>query len=58
MRVNNKLVKTVKGKRLTAPVDLRGLPKGKFTVKVEAKTTDKRTVRDSRKYRTCVARGK
>ena len=58
VRVNNKLVKTVKGKRLTAPVDLRGLPKGKFTVKVEAKTADKRTVRDSRKYRTCVARGK
>jgi hypothetical protein len=58
VRVNGKLVKTVKGKRLTAPVDLRGLPKGTFTVKVEARTTDGRTVGDSRRYRTCVARGK
>jgi len=58
VRVNNKLVKTVKGKRLTAPVDLRGLPKGKFTVKVEAKTTDGRTVRDTRKYKTCAPRKK
>jgi hypothetical protein len=56
VRVNNKLVKTVTGKRLTAPVDLRGLPKGRFTVKVEAKTTDGRVVRDTRTYRTCVKR--
>ncbi len=58
VRVNGKLVKTVKGKRLTAPVDLRGLPKGSFTVKVEARTTDGRVVRDTRRYRTCVANRK
>ena len=58
MTVNKKRVKTLKGKRITAGVDLRGLPKGKFTVTVSARTTDGRTVKETRKYRTCVASSK
>jgi hypothetical protein len=38
--VNDKRVKTMKGKRITARVDLRGLPKGTFAVVVSAKTMD------------------
>jgi hypothetical protein len=53
VRVNNKRVKVVKGKRLTAPVDLRGLPKGRFTVKIIIKLADGRKIQGSRKYRTC-----
>jgi hypothetical protein len=53
--VNNKRVKTLKGKRITAGVDLRGLPKGRFTVTVSAKTADGRTVKETRKYRTCAS---
>ena len=56
--VNNKRVKTLKGKRITAPVDLRGLPKGRFTVTVSAKTGDGRTVKETRKYRTCATSSK
>jgi hypothetical protein len=51
--VNGKPVKTVTGRRLTAPVDLRGLPKGKVKVSVTARTTDGRSVTETRTYRTC-----
>jgi hypothetical protein len=37
-------------------VDLRGLPKGKFKVRITALTTGSRTIRGTRTYRTC--RGK
>ena len=53
VRVNGKTVSVVKGKRLTAPIDLRGLPKGRFTVKITLKTTDGRSVSSSRRYHTC-----
>jgi uncharacterized delta-60 repeat protein len=56
--VNNKRVKTLKGKRITAGVDLRGLPQGRFTVGVSARTIDGRTVKQTRKYRTCAASSK
>ena len=56
--LNNKRVKTLKGKRITAGIDLRGLPKGTFTVTVSAKTTDGRSVKETRKYRTCAASSK
>jgi hypothetical protein len=39
--------------RLTAVVDLRGRPRGRFTVRVRARTTTGRAVRDTRRYRTC-----
>lgn len=51
--LNGKRVKTLKGKRITATVDLRGLPKGRYVVKVVATTVLGRTISGSRKYRTC-----
>lgn len=51
--VNRKQVKVVKGSRLIAPVDLRGLPKGKFTAKIVVTTDDGRTLTGTRKYKTC-----
>jgi hypothetical protein len=51
--VNGKRVQVLKGKRLTAPVDLRGLPKGRFTVKIVAVTSAGQKLSSSRRYRTC-----
>ena len=53
VRVNGKLVRTVRGKRITAQVDLRGLPRGRFRVKIEVRTVDGRKVSATRRYRTC-----
>jgi hypothetical protein len=53
VRVNGKLVRTVRGKRITARVDLRGLPRGRFRVKIEVRTVDGRKVTATRRYRTC-----
>ena len=41
--VNGKRVKVLRGNRLTAPIDLRGLPKGRFRVKVTATTRSGRS---------------
>ncbi len=41
------------GKGLKVDVDLRGLPKGKFTVAIEVTTADGRTAKATRGYRTC-----
>lgn len=51
--VNGRRVDVVKGKRLSAPVNLKGLPRGRFTVKITVTTTTGRTVTDTRRYRTC-----
>jgi hypothetical protein len=51
--VNGKKVKVVRGRRLTAPVKLTGLPKGQFKVQVVSKTAKGKTVKDTRTYRTC-----
>ena len=45
-----------RGRRLKAPVDLRGLPAGTFRVKVVATTRSGRKLVDRRRYRTCVPR--
>ncbi len=51
--VNGKSVKVVTGARVTAPVDLRNLPKGRFIVRIKVTATDGRTLTGTRKYRTC-----
>jgi cell division septation protein DedD len=56
--VNGKLTKTLRQKvfgklRHTARVDLRGLPKGTWKVKIVVVSTDGRVVAGTRKYRTC-----
>lgn len=51
--VGKKRVKVVRGRRLTAPVDLRGLPKGKIVVRVVGITRSGRRTEAKRTYRTC-----
>jgi hypothetical protein len=51
--VNNKRVAVRRSDRITAPINLRGLPKGRYTVKIIAKTVLGKTITGTRKYRTC-----
>jgi hypothetical protein len=48
--------KTYKGKDLKPKIDLRGLPKGKYSVKVSITLADGRTTTLSKSYRTCAAK--
>ena len=56
VRVNNKKVKVVRGKRLRAPVRLRGLPKGRFTVKITVRLTNGKKITGKRIYNTCISK--
>ncbi len=58
MTVNGKKVKTLRGKRLKAPVKLAGLPKGTYRVVVTVRTKKGKTLRTARTYRTCVPKKK
>ena len=58
VKVNGKLVATRTGKRVTAPVDLRGLPKGRYKVEIRITTSAGRVIKGTRRYRTCVAKKK
>jgi methionine-rich copper-binding protein CopC len=53
VKVNGKRVATRRGRRVTAPIDLRGLPKGRYRVQITIVTTDGRTLTGTRRYRTC-----
>ena len=53
VKVNGKQVATRSGARVTAPVNLKGLPKGRYTVKITVTLTDGRTITGTRRYRTC-----
>ncbi|HEX8123786.1 MAG TPA: hypothetical protein VF549_21225 [Solirubrobacteraceae bacterium] len=53
VKVNKKKVKTVRNVRVTARVDLRGLPRGRYTVRITILLDDARTIKGKRKYRTC-----
>jgi hypothetical protein len=50
---NNKNVPVKRGARLTARINLKGLPRGRYTVKIVAQTVRGKTIKGSRKYRTC-----
>jgi hypothetical protein len=52
--VNGRRRAVRRGRRLTAPVDLRGLPRGTVRVTVVARTRSGRRVVERRRYRTCV----
>lgn len=54
--VNGRRVKVVNGSAISAPVDLRGLPKGRYTVRIVVTTTTGRRVSGTRSYHTCAAR--
>jgi hypothetical protein len=56
VRLDGRRIEVRRGKRLTAPVDLRGLPKGRFKVTVLLTDATGRRYRDDRRYRTCVAK--
>lgn len=53
--VNGKVKARVKGGRTQAPVDLRGLPKGRVKVTIAVTASDGKTYKSTRKYRTCAA---
>jgi hypothetical protein len=53
--VNGRRVRVVVGRRLDAPVDLRNLPRGRYSVRIVATTASNRVLRGTRSYRTCVA---
>jgi len=53
VQVNGRQVRVLSGARLTAPVNLRGLPKGRYTVKIVATTASGRVIQGTRRYRTC-----
>ena len=53
--INGKVKARVKGGRTKAPVDLRGLPKGRVKVKVAVKASDGKTYTATRTYRTCAS---
>jgi len=52
--VNGRRVAVRRARRLTARVDLRHLPRGRFTVTIRARTSTGRTIVARRHYRTCV----
>jgi hypothetical protein len=54
--VNNRRVRVLRGRALRTPIDLRGLPRGTFTVTIRARTRSGRTVTAKRRYHTCVRR--
>jgi hypothetical protein len=56
--VNGKRVKVVRGRRARSRVDLRGLPLGRYTVRVIVTTTRGRRIVSTRRYRTCVPRAR
>ncbi len=54
--VDGRRVDVVKGARYRARVDLRGLPKGRYTVRIAVLTTSGRTIAGTRAYHTCSPR--
>ena len=56
VRVGKRRLTTLTGRRLATAINLRGLPKGRFTVRVEAVTTAGKRFVDLRTYRTCAAK--
>lgn len=54
--VNGRQAAVRRGAKLTAPVDLRGLPKSRYTVKITVTFAGGKTLSGTRKYRTCAKR--
>jgi hypothetical protein len=51
--LNGKRLKVVKGRRLTSAIVLKGLPKGRFTVKITVTTSTGKKLTGKRRYHTC-----
>jgi hypothetical protein len=54
--VAGKKVKVVRGRALKGKVNLRGLPKGRFTMKIVIRTSGGRQITQVRRYRSCAPR--
>ena len=55
MTVGGKRVRVSYADRITAPVDLRGLPRGTVMVRIRIVTARGTILRGARTYRTCAA---
>ena len=51
--VNGKAVKVTRADRLRSRVNLKRLPKGRYVVRIAVKLSNGKTVRETRRYRTC-----
>lgn len=56
IKLNGKHVRSVKGKALGLPINLRGLPKGRFVVEIVTTDAAGKRLVGRRAYRTCVAK--
>jgi 6-phosphogluconolactonase (cycloisomerase 2 family) len=56
IRLNGSQVRQVTGNALRLPIDLRGLPKGRFTVEIVTTDSTGKKLVGRRVYRTCVAK--
>src|SRR4051812_43982375 len=56
--VNGKRVKVVRGRRVRSRVNLRGLPLGRYTVRVVVTTTRGKRLVSTRRYRTCIPKAR
>jgi hypothetical protein len=54
VRLNKKLISVRRGKHLSASVNLKGLPRGRFTLRVVATTASGKKLSRTRHYVTCV----
>jgi hypothetical protein len=52
--LNRKRVKVVKGKGLSSVIDLRGLPKGTFSIRIVVHLASGKNLASKRTYHTCV----
>jgi hypothetical protein len=55
VRLNKRLIRIRRGKHVSAAISLRGLPRGRFTLRVVATTSKGRLLSRTRHYVTCVA---
>ena len=51
--LNGRQVVTRRGSRITAPINLRGLPRGRYRVRIVVVTTTGEVIAGTRRYRTC-----
>ena len=58
MFVNGKRSRTLRGRRSAVRVKLTGRARGTVRIRLVIRTRGGRTVRDSRRYKTCTRRGR
>jgi hypothetical protein len=56
--VNGRRVRVLRGRRLRSRVNLRGLPRGRYTIRVVIRTTRGKRIVSTRRYRTCIPRSR